>query len=152
MTFAIPVHCSTNWTNEQTCNWKQVIMLVPNKPVYWWINDCESDLRSYEHYLSRSENKAWEVVIMLFPNKPVKWWFNNCEYKKIISVNWGFKEWIRSDEHYFRSTENKTWKKISGLYGIWTHDLCHTGAVLVRSVRCCEDRFYIHFLNRSLHI
>ena len=26
--------------------------------------------------------------------------------------------------------ENKTWKKISGLYRIWTHDLCDTSAVL----------------------
>ena len=36
----------------------------------------------------------------------------------------------RSDVHYLGSSENKPWKKISGLYGIWTHDLCDTGAAL----------------------
>ena len=44
------------------------------------IKKYESDLHSYEHYLSISEKKAWE-------------------------------------------------KKNSGLYGIWTHDLCDTCAV-----------------------
>ena len=29
-----------------------------------------------------------------------------------------------------RVVVNRTWKKISGPYGIWTHDLCDTGAVL----------------------
>ena len=37
---------------------------------------------------------------------------------------------LRSDVHYLGSSENKAWKKISGLYGIWTHDLCDTGAAL----------------------
>ena len=36
----------------------------------------------------------------------------------------------RSDVHYLGSSENKAWKKNSGLYGIWTHDLCDTGAAL----------------------
>ena len=37
----------------------------------------------------------------------------------------------RSNVHYLGSSENKAWKKKnSGLYGIWTHDLCDTGAVL----------------------
>ena len=30
---------------------------------------------------------------------------------------------------YLSSRENKAWKN-SGLYGIWTHDLCDTAAVL----------------------
>ena len=34
-----------------------------------------------------------------------------------------------SDVHYLGSSENKAWKN-SGLYGIWTHDLCDTGAAL----------------------
>ena len=33
----------------------------------------------------------------------------------------------RSNVHYLGSSENKAWKN-SGLYGIWTHDLCDTGA------------------------
>ena len=33
MTSAILVECSTNW--------ELVIMLVPNKPVKWWINNCK---------------------------------------------------------------------------------------------------------------
>ena len=38
---------------------------------------------------------------------------------------------LRSDVHYLGSCENKAWKKKnSGLYGIWTHDLCDTGAAL----------------------
>ena len=35
----------------------------------------------------------------------------------------------RSNVHYLGSSENKAWKN-SGLYGIWTHDLCDTGATL----------------------
>ena len=34
----------------------------------------------------------------------------------------------RSTVHYLGSSENKAWKN-SGLYGIWTHDLCDTGEV-----------------------
>ena len=38
---------------------------------------------------------------------------------------------LRSDVHYLGSSEDKAWKKkISGLYGIWTHDLCDTSAAL----------------------
>ena len=36
----------------------------------------------------------------------------------------------RSDVHYLSSSENKAWKEKSGLYGIWTQDLCDTDAVL----------------------
>ena len=33
----------------------------------------------------------------------------------------------RSNVHYLSSSENKAWKKKnSGLYRIWTHDLCNT--------------------------
>ena len=35
----------------------------------------------------------------------------------------------RSNVHYLGSSENRAWKN-SGLYGIWTHDLCDTGAAL----------------------
>ena len=38
----------------------------------------------------------------------------------------------RSNVHYLGSSENKAWKN-SGLYGIWTHDLCDTGAVVMGS-------------------
>ena len=38
----------------------------------------------------------------------------------------------RSNVHYLGSSENKAWKKNSGLYGIWTHDLCDTGAALIK--------------------
>ena len=38
----------------------------------------------------------------------------------------------RSNVHYLGSSGNKAWKKKkkAGLYGIWTHDLCDTGAAL----------------------
>ena len=42
----------------------------------------------------------------------------NCEYESDL----------RSNEHYSNSSEKKAWKN-SGLYGIWTYDLCNTGAV-----------------------
>ena len=52
---------------------------------------------------------------------------------KIIYVNCGWRREyesnLRSNEHYLSSNENKAWKN-SGLYGIWIHDLCNTGAVL----------------------
>ena len=35
----------------------------------------------------------------------------------------------RSNVHYLGGSENKAWKN-SGLYRIWTYDLCDTGAVL----------------------
>ena len=37
---------------------------------------------------------------------------------------------LRSNEQYSNSGEKKAWKKNSGLYGIWTHDLCDTSAAL----------------------
>ena len=59
---------------------------------------------------------------------------------KIIYVNCGWRRehesdlrsnehYLSSNEHYLSSNENKAWKN-SGLYGIWIHDLCNTGAVL----------------------
>ena len=36
----------------------------------------------------------------------------------------------RSLEHYWTSSWNKTWKKNPGLFRIWTHDICDTGAAL----------------------
>ena len=35
-----------------------------------------------------------------------------------------------SNVDYLSNTENKAWKKNSGLYTIWTHDLCNTSAAL----------------------
>ena len=53
---------------------------------------------------------------------------------KIIYVNCGWRRKYESDlrnnEHYLSSDENKAWKKNFGLYGIWIHDLCNTGASL----------------------
>ena len=38
---------------------------------------------------------------------------------------------LHSNERNLSNSEKKAWKKKnSGLYGIWTHDLCDTGAVL----------------------
>ena len=75
--------------------------------------EYESNLRSKEHYLSSSENKAlkkiqvctgfepmthaipvqrstnWTNKPMLVPNKPVKWWINDCGYMKVIYLNCG---------------------------------------------------------------
>ena len=52
---------------------------------------------------------------------------------KIMDLNCGqrreYEGDLRSNEHYLSGSENKVWKT-SGLYGIWTHDLCDTGAVL----------------------
>ena len=44
------------WTHDLCdTNWELVIMLVPNEPVKWWINDCEymkivSFFQAYFHY------------------------------------------------------------------------------------------------------
>ena len=48
----------------------------------------------------------------------------------VIYLNCGYRREFESDrnEHYLSSSENKAWKKNWGLYGIWTHDLCDTGA------------------------
>ena len=52
---------------------------------------------------------------------------------KIIYVNCGlrneYESVLRSNEHYLSSSEVRP-EKNSGLYGIWTHDFCDTGAVL----------------------
>ena len=36
----------------------------------------------------------------------------------------------RNNVHYLGGSESKAWKKNLGLYGIWTDDLCDTGAAL----------------------
>ena len=74
---------------------------------FGWRDGYESDPRSYDYYLTSSENKTWkkfrperylhssplryrcsvlqtELVIMLVLNKPSKWWVNDCKYMKII--------------------------------------------------------------------
>ena len=43
-----------------------------------------------------------------------------------------------SNVHYLGSSENKAWKN-SGLYGIWTHDLCDTGAELTSQLGADHD-------------
>ena len=53
------------------------------------------------------------------------WWMR--ETKQSFDMN---ESDLRSDVHYLGSSENKAWKKNSGLYGIWTHDLCDTDAAL----------------------
>ena len=93
---------------------------------------------------------------------------------KVIYLNCGWRHGYESDlrsyEHFLSSSEKKAWKKISGLYRIWTHDLCDTGAVQYSalpteltnpiqawiffkiffrpSFHYCKDRFHIH--KRSL--
>ena len=53
---------------------------------------------------------------------------------KVTYLNCGYRREYESDrrssEHYLSSSENRAWKNNSGLYEIWAHDLCHTGAVL----------------------
>ena len=56
------------------------------------------------------------------------------KYFKIVSglldYKWsGYESDLHSNEHYLSSSEKKAWKNL-GLYGIWTHDFCDTGAVL----------------------
>ena len=48
----------------------------------------------------------------------------NCRYKEVNESD------PRSNAHYSSISENKAWIKHSGLHGIWTHDLCDTGAAL----------------------
>ena len=52
---------------------------------------------------------------------------------KIIYVNCGIRNEyegdLRSNKHFVSSSENKAVKN-SGLYGIWSRDLCDTAAVL----------------------
>ena len=109
--------------------------------------------------------------------------FQSFRVSKISSKNWyyqgfnGMATWIilqlyrldlRSYENHRTNIWNMAWKKNSGLHGIWTHELCDTGAVLYQlswqanwepvitsSVvfrHNCDDRFYIRFFNRSTHI
>ena len=58
---------------------------------------------------------------------------NDCEFTKIIDIECcsrnKYESDFRSNENYLSSSENKLWKK-SGLYGIWNHGFCDTGAVL----------------------
>ena len=58
---------------------------------------------------------------------------NDCEFTKIIDIECcsrnKYESDFRSNENYLSSSENKLWKE-SGLYGIWNHGFCDTGAVL----------------------
>ena len=60
-----------------------------------------------------------------------------CEYMDMLYMYFWLINKEESDpcsnEHYISSNGNKVRNKTgknSGLYGIWTHDLCDTGAVL----------------------
>ena len=48
----------------------------------------------------------------------------------VIYVNCGLRNEYESDLCSNEHLTYKDWKKNSGLYGIWTHDLSDTGAVL----------------------
>ena len=56
---------------------------------------------------------------------------------------------LRSDVHYLGSSENKAWKN-SGLYGIWTHDLCDTGAALYLSQQANWEPVMMVVLNKPV--
>ena len=53
---------------------------------------------------------------------------------------------LRSDVHYLGSSENKAWKN-SGLYGIWTHDLCDTGIMSLSAVQIYDLHIFLTVQN-----
>ena len=55
--------------------------------------------------------------------------FSDSIVSSTTTVNDEYESDLRSNEQHLGSSENQTWKN-SGLYGIRTHDLCDTGAVL----------------------
>ena len=73
------------------------------------------------------------------------WWYEYHTYELWI-IKWIW-EWLFSDEHDSRSSLNKALKN-SGLYRIWTYNLCNTGAVLSNCNTCnhCQD-FHFVFCN-----
>ena len=57
-------HCDTSavlYQLSSQANWELVIMLVPYKPVKWWINDCEYMKIVYVD----KENKNWACLSFL---------------------------------------------------------------------------------------
>ena len=79
---------------------------------------------------------------MLLPAKSEMVWFLKTNKRKFEFFNVNESD-PRNNVHYLGSSENKAWKN-SGLYGIWTHDLCDTGAVVQKlsSANYCEDHFH----------
>ena len=77
--------------------------------------------------MPRACHKSPLDVTTLVLNKLLKSIYMECFLKLSKNVN---ESDPRSNVHYLGSSENKAWKKKSGLYGIWTHDLCDTGATL----------------------
>ena len=63
--------------------------------------------------------------------EPIKYYAPARVYYNWIrrEEKWIWKRCFQLWTHYLSSSENKAWKK-SGPYGIWTHDLCDTGAAL----------------------
>ena len=53
----------------------------------------------------------------------------NCVTRPTTVPRLEYEILLHNNEHYLSNSENKAWKN-SGLYGIWTHDLCDTGVVL----------------------
>ena len=91
--------------------------------IYWWLLIQSSDLLDWS--LTDSSNFV-NFVIHHFCD------YMNCfanEYKKDHIFGLRRKIWIYDWPSQLSSCEINAWKN-SGLNGIWTHDLCHTGAVL----------------------
>ena len=65
MTSAILVECSTNW--------ELVIMLVPNKPVKWWINNCKhmNILYVYEEGFKESSTYDTDINVLNAKSKNI---------------------------------------------------------------------------------
>ena len=93
------------------------------------------NINEFENVPDNIGNKWLEI----YGNHICELWFKN-----------GFERDLCGNEHHLRSSENIVWKN-SGLNGIWTHDLCNTGAVLwqlcfhfcLSGVHYCEDCFQI---------
>ena len=75
------------------------------------------------HYLTSANSKDNK------PSTPLIQRVKALKYFTPLVVKCEYERDLRSNEHYLSSSENKAWKS-SGLYGIWTHDLCDTSAVL----------------------
>ena len=87
--------------------------------------EYESDLRSNEHYLGSSENKAWKIFR---PVRNVMTWAQLVEHCKGIAEVMGsnpVRAWIFFKPYFHQC---------------------------LSSVHHCEDRFDIHLLHRSSYI
>ena len=74
MTFAILVECSTNW--------ELVIMLVPNKPVKWWINNCKYMNILYVYEEGFKESLTYDIDINVLNAKSKNIGLSNFYEKK----------------------------------------------------------------------